>query len=228
LKLDSYLYGSKQAPVMFQKLLKEVLIYAGYRICDQDDCVFVRHVRSDFSILAVHVDDILQVATSDDLVSDLHNKLIERFKDVVYHSEVKNYLGLNIVRSEDGTKIKVNHLGKINELCSKYLPSDAKSMNYPSKEDLFHVHDSERLDEATNKVYLSIVMSLLYIARLTRPDTLLPSAFLASRAHLATVQDLRKLMQYVNPTRSPISYMSYPREFTFISICIVGQMASFS
>ena len=30
------------------------------------------------------------------------------------------------------------------------------------------------------------------------------------------MKDLRKLMQYVNPTRSPISYMSYPREFTFI------------
>jgi hypothetical protein len=30
------------------------------------------------------------------------------------------------------------------------------------------------------------------------------------------MKDLRKIMQFVNPTRPPVSYMSYPRDLTFI------------
>lgn len=31
-----------------------------------------------------------------------------------------------------------------------------------------------------------------------------------------SIKDLRKIMQYVNPTRPPLSYMSYPRDVTYI------------
>jgi hypothetical protein len=159
-----------------------------------DDCVFVRHVGSNFSLIAVHVDDILQVATSDLLVQELHDKLIERFQNIVYHPNPDSYLGLNIDRSSDGSEIKVNHLGKITELCSRYLRAGTKSMRHPAREDLFNIRESPALGDQAKQEYLSIVMALMYIGRLTRIDILLPTTFLASRAHVATEDDLAKLL----------------------------------
>lgn len=41
------------------------------------------------------------------------------------------------------------------------------------------------------------------------------------------MKDLKKLMQYVNPTRSPISYMSYPREITFIRAFLYASIVEY-
>jgi hypothetical protein len=51
------------------------------------------------------------------------------------------------------------------------------------------------LEEDKLRMYLSLTMSLMYIARLTRPDTLLPVAYLASRSHVATPTDFKKLLK---------------------------------
>ncbi len=50
-------------------------------------------------------------------------------------------------------------------------------------------------------------MTLMYLARLTRPDLLLPVTFLASRTHCATQQDFQKLkrvLRYLKQTRNKV------------------------
>jgi hypothetical protein len=47
-------------------------------------------------------------------------------------------------------------------------------------------------------MYLGIVMTLMYIARLTRPDILLPVTYLASRSHMATTTDMQHVQRIVN------------------------------
>jgi hypothetical protein len=41
-------------------------------------------------------------------------------------------------------------------------------------------------------------MTLMYIARLTRPDILLPVTYLASRSHMATTTDMAHVQKIVN------------------------------
>jgi hypothetical protein len=103
---------------------------------------------------------------------------------------------MNIKRNETGDEISVNHLGKIEELCKKFLHPEAPISEYPASGDgLFRNSDEPVLEEDKLRMYLSLTMSLMYIARLTRPDTLLPVAYLASRSHVATPTDFKKLLK---------------------------------
>jgi len=63
------------------------------------------------------------------------------------------------------------------------------------------------VSEDKKKEYLSIVMALMYLARLTRADILLPVTYLATRSHIATSSDFDKLSRvlwYLNGTRNKI------------------------
>lgn len=51
----------------------------------------------------------------------------------------------------------------------------------------------ERVPEGERRKFLGIVMKLMYLARLTRPDILLATTYLASRAHIITNSDLKSL-----------------------------------
>lgn len=64
LELDKFIYGLKQSPLKFQQHLKSTLLNLGYTPLAQDECLYVRHDGSDYSILSIHVDDIMQTATA--------------------------------------------------------------------------------------------------------------------------------------------------------------------
>jgi hypothetical protein len=196
LRLDKFIYGLKQSPLMFQRHLTGVIIGLGYKQCLNDECVFYKHVDGDYSILSTHVDDVLQVTSDTSLIEELKTKLIEIYQSIDINLNPTSYLGMNIKRNETGDKISVNHLGKIEELCKKFLHPDAPISEYPASGDgLFRNSDEPVLEEDKLRMYLSLTMSLMYIARLTRPDTLLPVAYLASRSHVATPTDFKKLLK---------------------------------
>jgi hypothetical protein len=59
--------------------------------------------------------------------------------------------------------------------------------------------------ELTNKTtFLSLIMTLMYLARLTRPDILMPVTYLASKSHIATKRDnkhLTRILKYLEYTK---------------------------
>ena len=77
----------------------------------------------------------------------------------------------------------------------------------PHIEELFISSQVEKLLDPSQekKNFLSIVMSLMYIARLTRPDIILPVSYLATRAHICTQEDWIKLirvLRYLKGTKT--------------------------
>ena len=80
-----------------------------------------------------------------------------------------------ITRSPD-----VSQKGLDNRIISYFLPEDIPSATSPASSHLFnHVPDDKSNDRI--KV-LSIIMVIMYIARLSRPNSLLASAYLATKA----------------------------------------------
>jgi hypothetical protein len=75
----------KQANKKFDEDLHPHLLEIGYNRCVHDECLFVRVTEHGFSIISTHVDDILQVSTSDALIEELRFHLIEKYKSVEYH-----------------------------------------------------------------------------------------------------------------------------------------------
>ena len=177
------MYGLKQSPLKFQKLLKEVLQSAGYSPLTNNGCVYVKHQKINFSILSVHVDDILQVSTSDVMINELREALINRFVNIVYHPNVTSYLGISIQRGDDRRSIYLTQHKLIDSLVSKYLSNtkDNGALLPLSNLDLFAYQSEGSLIH--HRDYLSLVMSLIFIARMTRPDTLLKITYLASRSY---------------------------------------------
>jgi hypothetical protein len=209
LQLDKFIYGLKQSPMKFQEHLTNVLTnQLGYRKLNNDECLFIRHSPAGFSILSLHVDDILQVSTSPTLFEELKAGLIAVYKDVTAHQHATSYLGMGIARSPDGKEIKLTQEGLAKRLVDKYPKRDDDKAKYPTPaaEDLFDTESPETeilLDSVQKKEFLSLIMTLMYLARLTRPDIILATTYLACRTHCPTVKDgrsLERIIRYLDRT----------------------------
>lgn len=202
LELDKFIYGLKQSPLKFQQHLSGVLLALGYERTTQDDCVYMKHEGEAFSILSTHVDDILQVATSEHLYKELKDGLIAAYGEITTSDEGEAYLGMSIDRAPDRKRIKLSQRGLIDKILKAYPRDKGDLQRYysPSSDDLFKVSGDTSavpLPEPQRREFLSALMSLMYCARLTRPDILMPVTFLAGRAHCATDKDWSHLMRVI-------------------------------
>jgi hypothetical protein len=203
LKLDKFIYGLKQSPYKFQQHLGAFLKKLGYVQQANDECLFVKKVGDHFSIISTHVDDILQVASSTTLVDELHQALKDEYQSITFSPNADAYIGMSIDRSEDKRHIKLTQRGLIEKILKKYMPDDHRVSADPNSDSLFESTASAS-GPIDKKEYLGLVMSLMYLARLTRPDILLPVVFLATRSHCCTQSDMseaRKVCRYLNGTK---------------------------
>jgi hypothetical protein len=73
------LYGTKQAPAIWHKVLKDWLHTLGWEPTQADPCVFVKRNEDDFFFIGVHVDDLLMVTTSVTMLTEFKHATTERF-----------------------------------------------------------------------------------------------------------------------------------------------------
>jgi hypothetical protein len=205
LLLDKFVYGLKQSPIKFQLHLAKTLLSLGYVRCEYDDCLYILKRGEYFSIISTHVDDILQVTNYPGFIKHLHEGLNDAYGTVQFNETADSYLGMNIKRKGNESVIQVDHEGSIQKLLDENLTEKDKACKTPHLDSLFEVEDLEgensTLSSVQAKKFLSVVMSLMYIARLTRPDILLPVTFLASRSHYATNNDWNKMIRVLRYLR---------------------------
>ena len=84
--------------------------------------------------------------------------------------ELHWFLGMRILRSEDG--IIVDQDNYIANVLKEFNVSDSKPKVIPGKVNLKLVEDGEEHQLVDTKLYRSLVGSLLYIGKQTRPDIL--------------------------------------------------------
>jgi hypothetical protein len=187
LELDKFIYGLKQAPAKFQEHLINSLKSIGYTQLAQDCCLYIKKQNGHFSIISVHVDDILQVTTNKYLYEELRDQLTTIYGAVTAHPEATTYLGMCLLRSKDRKYLRVSQEGLVLKAIAMFLPpNEATHCNSPARETLCidPVLKNRTYKAVDRKMYLGIVMTPMYIARLTRPDILLPVTYLASRSHM--------------------------------------------
>jgi ribonuclease HI len=106
---------------------------------------------------------------------------------------------MTIERSKCKRFIKLSQVGLTEKVLMGYpkAPGDLRRHASPADDDLFDVEvkpETRALTAAQTSEYLSVLMTVMYLARLTRPDILMPVTFLASRTHCATNTDMRHLL----------------------------------
>ena len=173
-QLQKSLYGLKQASHVWNKLLDSTLKKLGFNQCSKDMCVYFHKSKDAFTILAVHVDDMLIVSNSSSQLAEMKQALGKHFK-VKDLGEVKFLLGIGVTRDRQSGHIELSQQTYINQLLKHFNLQDAKPVTTPLSsgvrltQDDCPITDEEKSDMA-NVPYASLVGVLMYAAIGTRPD----------------------------------------------------------
>jgi hypothetical protein len=204
IKLDAFIYGLKQSPLKFQLHLAQTLISIGYQQSISDECLFYKTEGEDFSYLTTHVDDVLQTSTCKKFVKELREKLALVYGTVTFNERASSYLGMSIYRSTDLSEIWVSQHGLVTQLIDSHLPGYTGNTKSPASGALFDM-DTTGHTPVDRSRYLSVLMSIMYLARLSRPDILQPTTYLATKSQNPTQSDWNaviRIIRYLYSTRN--------------------------
>ena len=166
----------KQLQLHFSQTLKS----AGYQQSINDKCLFDKTQRNNFSYILTHSDDLLHCVNCNIMAQVFKDILIKIYVDIQYHDEASYYIGMSINRSSYPSKIYMCQHGLFQRIISKFFPDDFPKAASPASSNLFNlVQEDKPFDHIK---YLSIIMAIMYLTRLTRPDVLLATSYLATKA----------------------------------------------
>nr|KYP49721.1 Retrovirus-related Pol polyprotein from transposon TNT 1-94 [Cajanus cajan] len=197
-KLKKALYGLKQAPQAWYDKLSSFLTSNNFIRGNIHSTLFRKEIKDDFIIVKIYVDDIIFGATNDSLCQKF-SKLMQDEFEMSMMGELKSFLGLQIVQSNEG--IKIHQMKYTKEILKKYKMDDAKPMKTP-----MHPSTTLGLDEDSPEVdstmYRGIVGSLLYLTT-SRPDIMF-SVYIYARFQVKPkevhLQAVKRILRYIKGT----------------------------
>ena len=78
--LKKALYGTKQAPMLWNKTLKSKLEAAAFKPLAADGCVFIRVIEEEVSLLIVYVDDVIYASNRDESLKTFVDYMASEFE----------------------------------------------------------------------------------------------------------------------------------------------------
>ena len=173
IKLCRSLYGLKQSGRMWYNRLSEYLLRKGYKNDPFCPCVFIKRSGSEFVIIAVYVDDLNIIGTTNEL-SEAVGNLKKEFK-MKNLGKTKLCLGLQIEHLENG--IFVHQSAYISKVWKRFYMDNAHPLSTPIVVRSLDVNKDPfrpRMDDeellGPEVPYLSAIGALMYLASHTRPD----------------------------------------------------------
>ena len=200
MRLQKYLYGLPQASFQFNKFLDGKLRFMGFVPLPGDPCAYTRGKGDKRTNVCIHVDDLMVCAKKQAMEAFVRQFKSQAFEFTTQDGPKLSYIGMTIKKVDNG--YVVSQEGYRKELMSRF-EMDIKQYkgygNVPAGSNL--MEPSPEKDKEVDKVkYLGMVMSVMYIARLTRADVLFPTVYLASRSQKPTEKDylaLCRVLKYL-------------------------------
>jgi len=196
-ELLKYLYGLPEAAYQFYRHLSAFLLSLGFRESKADKCWFIRGTGVTLMHVTVLVDDLMCVGKKAAL-EQFASELKRSFKITECWGDHHSYIGLDILTNRKGVgrqlptwETVVSQGGLLKSTLIRFeaeLKMYSRSAGSPASTSSFMVRSGEELEEPTK--YLSLVMTLMYLARMTRADILFAVTVLSSRCKHPTKGDL--------------------------------------
>jgi hypothetical protein len=194
MEIHKFLYGHPEASHQFNQLLHNCFLNMGFKQSSADPCMYYLDTNEGRMFVCVHVDDMLVAAPSTTHLKTFESKMEKTF-ELVKQYDTLSYLGMSIRRRKCGD-IVVNQSGFVDDIVKKYdCDNLRKYPKTPATDDITIV--DEKSPKCDRKKFTSLVMTLMYLARFTRPDILMPVTFLSSRCTDPTEEDYAKAMRIV-------------------------------
>jgi Reverse transcriptase (RNA-dependent DNA polymerase) len=176
-RLRRYLYRLQESPLAWNKLLHQKLERLNFTRSNADPCTY-RKDHADATIyLTVHVDDMLLLCPNE-RVRKLFEETMEEQFEITKRLDDLSYLGMTIQKTLEG--IRIHQLGYIESLILKFVADPNSNVTSPTGSGFL---DPSLEDDEVNKTkYLGLIMSLMFLARFTRADILMPVTYLATKS----------------------------------------------
>ena len=160
----------KQAAKNWYEALTSLILKKGFKRSRNDYCLFVRKEEDGtFSYVLVWVDDIVVAGATEVAVNKIKSIQNETFK-MDDRGVLNWFLGMQMLRSND--KITVDQKKYIETVLQEFNMSECKAVATPGEVNLKLVKSNEKKKLVHPELYRSLVGSLLFIGKQTRPDIL--------------------------------------------------------
>ena len=173
-RLRKSLYRLKQVSHVWNKLLNGTLKKLGFNHCEKDTCMYLYQSKGVFTILAVHIDNMLITSNSTQKLIELKDRLAEHFriKDL---GEVNFLLGIEVTYNRKAGMIELLQQAYIEQLLKRFNLQDARPTTTPLSSGVWLTQDNcpstnEGREDMTNILYASLIGALMYAAIGTRPN----------------------------------------------------------
>ena len=196
-RLNKALYGLKQAGHEWYKTMKNIMVQVGLRQLIGDPGCF--HNQETRLIISTHVDDMMAIAPSENQLNDIE-KAIEHHVELDKLGIPTKLLGMELTWTKDkkGKEIKLTQKTSIENLEKEHdlTVPNVPTRSLPLNPTLFEPPKGpeEELTPDQLKKYQSLVGSLLYINRCTRPEISIQVNLLGRRTSRASHNNLRAAM----------------------------------
>lgn len=198
LRLHKSIYGLKQAPNLWNKLIDEWLLHIGFGKCLVDSGIYVKLMQSGPCYLSLHVDDMVIACRSEGELAEIKRAIMERFKAQDL-GPISQYLGIEIRRDRKKKLIMLLQRRHITDTLRVAQMEDCKGISLPA-DPAGQIADTT---ERTNRPYFQVVGGLQYIATGTRPD-ICSAVSHASRRSNPTKADwhhVQRILRYLQGTK---------------------------
>lgn len=204
-KLRRSLYGLKQSPRLWNRVLDSFLQDLGFSVSEYDTALYIKRMDNEkVLIVAVYVDDLTIFASDLHDLLNLKSALAKRFK-MEDMGEISFLLGLQITRDRSKRQITIGQQKYVNDMIHKFNLNGMRPSRVPMDPNLHLTLDGQPLDAPGIKEYQSIIGTLMYLMLGTRPDLAYSvsrlSQFLAAptAAHMTAA---KKVCAYAHTTAS--------------------------
>ena len=204
MKLKRALYGLPISANRWMTHLNNTLSELGFTIVCGDKCCFTRGEGVNMIILCSHVDDLLVIGKPSQLnvfINEIRKKYDINIQTGLKHS----YIGLDIIQCNSTYRVSIGQTGYRRDVINRFIDLIQRSNRSedgrtPSNISITESTPSEYVSNSDRTLYMSIIMSVMYLSRFTRPDLAFTVSILSTHCSKPTRNNMRqaiKLLKYI-------------------------------
>ena len=205
--LQKAIYGLVQAARQFWKKIVDKMQEGGFKLSEADPCMLYKEDEKGVCIIIIYIDDMLIIGKEEAIDDAI--KVLQGHFEVKDPTSLEDYLGVQIVQSDDGKKAWLGQPTIIKSLEKQFGERVAKKkMTVTPGTPGFiggKVDDISKVDEKTQSMYRSGVGTLLYLTKHSRPDITNPVRELSKSmdgASMAQVTEMYRVINFVLETKT--------------------------
>ncbi len=200
--LKRSIYGLKQSGRQWWSLLHSYITGMGFSQSNSDPCLYYLKCHEEITFVAIYVDDILVISSSNQMQDNTMMLLQDRFNAKII-GPATWILSLHIVQSPDG--ISMDQGAYIESILQRYGMESCNPAYTPMATTAsLQADKSHSLSDVDHASYRSIVGSLMYVATCTRPDISFAVGELGRFTHQPTQTHLtavKRVIRYLRGTK---------------------------